>query len=96
MEEAKVIGTVVAERAVPSLRGRKLVWITPCDERGAATGVSLVAVDVTQSGRGSRVFFVRAREAAHALDDPFCPVDAAVIGIVDESRMDSPAGQAGS
>jgi ethanolamine utilization protein EutN len=87
MEEATVIGTVIATQAVGSLRGRKLVWITPVDETGAALSDPIVALDVTQSGRGSRVFFVRGREAAQALEDPFCPVDAAVLGIVDHSRM---------
>lgn len=86
MEEGKVIGTIVATEAVPALRGRKLLWVLPVDSRGAAVAPPLVAVDVTQSGPGSRVVFVRGREAAEALEDPFCPVDAAVLGIIDESR----------
>jgi microcompartment protein CcmK/EutM len=68
------------------MRGLKLVWIDPFDDQGAPSGRLLVAADVTQSGPGSTVFFVRSREAAEALEDPFCPVDAAVIGIVDASR----------
>jgi ethanolamine utilization protein EutN len=86
VEEAIVIGTVVTAQTVPALRGRKLVWITPVDASGVAISASLVAVDVTQAGPGSRVIFVRSREAAEALDDPFCPVDAAVLGLIDESR----------
>ncbi len=86
MEEARVLGTVVATRAVPALRGRKIVWIEPVDAEGKRSGPPLAAVDVTQSGRGALVIFVRSREAAEALTDPFCPVDAAVVGIVDESR----------
>lgn len=91
MEEARVIGTVVATHAVPSMRGIKLVWIDPLDDAGAPTGRLLVAADVTQSGPGSTVFFVRSREAAEALEDPFCPVDAAVIGIVDHSSRSTSA-----
>ena len=91
MEEARVIGTVVAADAVPSMRGIKLVWIDPLDDAGAPTGRLLVAADVTQSGPGSTVFFVRSREAAEALEDPFCPVDAAVIGIVDHSSRSTSA-----
>jgi len=93
MEEARVIGTVVSTQRVAALRGRKLVWIAPLDASGAPDGAPLVAVDVTQSGPGSRVIFVRSREAAEALEDPFCPVDAAVLGIVDESVC-APRGQA--
>jgi ethanolamine utilization protein EutN len=48
-----------------------------------------VAIDTTPSGPGARVFFVRGREAAQALEDPFTPVDAAIVGIVDESRLHS-------
>ena len=87
MEEAVVLGTVVASRAVDSLRGRKVLWIQPLDETGAERGAAIAAVDVTQAGPGSHVIFVRAREAAEALEDPFCPVDAAVLGIIDQSRI---------
>lgn len=86
MDEATVVGTVVATAAVPSLAGRKLVWLQPIDEYGEPVGARVVAVDTTQSGPGTRVFFVRSREAAEALDDPFTPTDAAVVGIVDRSR----------
>ena len=82
---------MVATHAVPSLRGRKLLWIQPLDAGGGDAAAPVVAVDVTQSGPGARVIFVRSREAAQALEDPFCPVDAAVTGIVDESRIFPPA-----
>ena len=77
---------MVTTHSVPSLSGRKLVWIEPLDDDGEPSGNRLVAIDVTQAGPGERVFFVRSREAAEALPDPFTPVDAAVIGIVDRSR----------
>lgn len=86
MEEAKVKGTVVATSCVPSLRNRKLLIIQPLDETGADSGAPLVALDTTSAGPGTTVFFVRGREAAEALDDPFCPADAAILGIVDSSR----------
>jgi ethanolamine utilization protein EutN len=89
VEEARVVGTVVATHAVPSMHGLKLLWIDPCDDAGNPSGKLLVAADVTQSGPGSTVFFVRSREAAEALEDTFCPVDAAVIGIVDDSGRSS-------
>jgi len=87
MEEARVIGTVVASCTVDSLRGKKLVWIQPIESDGSPRGARLVAVDTTQAGRGTRVYFVRSREAAEALSPSFVPVDAAVLGIVDQSRI---------
>lgn len=86
MDEARVWGTVVATTAVASMKGKKLLWIEPFDPEGRPSGTRLVAADVTQAGPGSRVIFVRSREAAAAFPDPFCPVDACVVGIVDHSR----------
>ena len=86
MEEARVLGTVVATSAVESMRGKKLLWIEPFDETGRPSGRRVVAADVTQAGPGCRVIFVRSREAAAAFEDPFCPIDACVVGIVDRSR----------
>lgn len=87
METARVIGTVVATTKVEALRGQRLLWLEVLDEHGKPRGARVVAVDVTRSGEGSLVFFVRAREAAAALDDPSTPVDAAVVGLVHESRL---------
>ena len=50
----------------------------------------MVAVDATQAGPGERVFCVASREAALACEPTFVPVDAAIVGIVDD--VDVPAG----
>jgi microcompartment protein CcmK/EutM len=86
VEEAVVRGTVIATQVVRGFEGRKFVWIEPLDDAGNPTDRLLVAVDTTQCGTGHHVFFVRAREAAEALENPFCPADAAVLGIIDASR----------
>jgi len=83
MELAQVLGTVVATRKVPALVGERLLWIEPQNEEGMATGPTLVAVDTTRAAPGQRVFFVRSREAAEALERPFQPVDAAIVGHVE-------------
>ena len=49
MEEATVQGTVVATRAVPSLRGLKLVWITPHDAAGLPTDSYAIAGSVIEA-----------------------------------------------
>jgi len=86
VEEALVVGRVITNQAVPSLLGQKLLWIDPLDESGERTGNWVVAVDTTRSGEGERVIFVRSREAAESLENPFTPVDAAITGIVDRSE----------
>lgn len=83
MHFARVIGRVVATRKVEPLRGYRLLWIQPTDARGADRGRPLVAVDAGQYGEGEWVYYVTSREASLPLRDPFCPVDAALVGKVD-------------
>ncbi|HVP39545.1 MAG TPA: EutN/CcmL family microcompartment protein [Candidatus Saccharimonadales bacterium] len=86
MNLATVIGTLVATQKVPSLSGQRLLIIEPCDAQGAAVGRPLVAVDLVSAAPGQLCFFVRAREAAHALPGKEHAVDAAIVGLVDEVR----------
>jgi ethanolamine utilization protein EutN len=80
---ARVIGRVVGTRKIDSLRGYRLLWLQPTDARGLSTGDPLVAVDPGQYGEGEWVYFVTSREASLPLRDPFCAVDAAVVGKID-------------
>lgn len=80
----RVIGTVVATVKYPGLEGYRLLVVEPVGEDGEPCGEPHVAVDVTQAGPGEHVFLVGSREAALACDPWFVPVDAAVVGIVDQ------------
>lgn len=79
-----VIGTVVASMKYPTLQGVKLLIVQPLDDGMKPKGEPVVAVDSVGIGVGERAFCVLGKEAAMALDDPFAPVDVAVVGIVDE------------
>jgi ethanolamine utilization protein EutN len=79
-----VTGTVVAERKAEGLEGKKLLLVQPIDDTGRSTGDVQVAVDTVQAGVGDRVYLVGSREAALALTPFFVPVDAAIVGIVDD------------
>ena len=79
-----VTGTVVAERKAAGLEGTKLLLVQPVDDTGRSTGDVQVAVDTVQAGVGDRVYLVGSREAALALTPWFVPVDAAIVGIVDD------------
>ncbi|HVV88350.1 MAG TPA: EutN/CcmL family microcompartment protein [Kofleriaceae bacterium] len=79
-----VTGTVVAERKAAGLEGQKLLLVQPVDDTGRSTGDVQVAVDTVQAGVGDRVYLVGSREAALALTPWFVPVDAAIVGIVDD------------
>ncbi len=80
----KVMGTVVAQRKDPGLRGVKLLVVQPLNHRREPTGAPLVAADTVRAGPGELVYLTQAREAAQACEPSFVPVDAAIIGIVDE------------
>lgn len=73
----------MSTRKVEPLTGYRLLWVQPTDARGRDRGEPLVAVDTGQYGEGEWVYFVTSREASLPLRDPFCPVDAAVVGKID-------------
>ncbi len=82
---ARVTGRVVASQRYPGLEGVALQWIQPVDELGAPMGAQLVACAAIASGPGDLVQYVDGREAALALPRTFVPVDAAVVGFVEEA-----------
>lgn len=82
---ARVIGRVVATQRYRGLEGVTLQWVQPLDENGSPAGDALVACSVVGSGPGDLVQFVDGREAALACPVTFVPVDAAIVGYVEEA-----------
>ena len=80
----RVVGTVVASVKAEGLQGQKLLLVQPLDHQQKPVGGLEVAVDTVRAGRGDVVFLVASREAALALDESFVPVDAAIVGFVDD------------
>jgi ethanolamine utilization protein EutN len=80
---AKIVGTVVATRKDPRLVSNKLLVARPVDPRGKTDGNYLVAVDTVDAGVGETVLIVSGSSARMASGLKDCPVDAAIIGIVD-------------
>jgi ethanolamine utilization protein EutN len=64
-----------------------MLIVQPLTHDLAERGRPLVAVDTVSAAPGQTVFIVKAREAAKALQEPFNPVDAAIVGIVDEVSL---------
>ena len=81
---AKVVGTVVATRKDEKLVSNKLLLARPIDPRGKAEGSYLVAVDTVDAGFGETVLIVSGSSARMASGMKDCPVDAVIVGIVDE------------
>ena len=84
---AKVVGTVVATRKDPRLVSSKLLIARSMDPRGKPEGTYVVAIDTVDAGFGETVLIVSGSSARMAAGMKDCPVDAAIIGIVDEIEI---------
>jgi microcompartment protein CcmK/EutM len=80
---AKVVGTVVATRKDPRLVSNKLLVVRSVDPRGKSDGAYVVAVDTVDAGVGETVLIVSGSSARMASGMKDCPVDAAIVGIID-------------
>jgi ethanolamine utilization protein EutN len=87
---ARVIGTVVATRKHERLVGSKIQVIQPLEPNGQTpVGDPFVAVDAVGAGVGERVVVVLGSSARQAVDDDRIPVDATIIGIIDQVDIES-------
>jgi ethanolamine utilization protein EutN len=87
---ARVVGTVVATRKDPRLVSTKLLIARPVDPQGKRAGNYLGAVDTVDAGVGETVLIVSGSSARMAAGMKDCPVDAAIVGIID--TIDVPTG----
>jgi len=82
---ARVVGTVVSTHKHPKFEGAKLLLVQPLNIDETARGNALLAVDGVGAGVHEKVLIVlEGRAAGEALGKKAAPVDAAVIGIIDQ------------
>ncbi len=80
---AKVKGTIVSTSKNEKLVGYKLL-IAEIIEQDKLTGKEILAVDGVGAGIGEKVIIVTGSAARLGVDRNDSPVDAAIVGIVDE------------
>jgi ethanolamine utilization protein EutN len=81
----RVVGEVVSTEKRAQFVGAKLLLVQPETPQGVAVGATFLAIDSVGAGRGERVIVVlEGRAAGEALGKKLAPVDAAIVGIVDE------------
>ncbi|MGA2135727.1 MAG: EutN/CcmL family microcompartment protein [Bryobacteraceae bacterium] len=85
---ARVVGTVVATRKDPRLEGKKLLIVKPVSPEGHDESGYVVAVDTVSAGFKERVLVVSGSSARMADGCKDLPVDTAIVGIVDDVRLD--------
>ena len=89
MQVAKVIGNIWATRKEEKLSGLKLLLVKPLDVLDETVDKSpLVTADTIGAGVGETVIIVGGSSARNAAGDVSIPVDATVVGIVDDLEID--------
>lgn len=92
---ARITGSVVATQKVESMVGQKLLVVEPvrvdeADQRELKpTGRTFVVVDTVGAGEGELVLCVQGSSARFTDQTKTLPIDAAVIGIVDQVHVGS-------
>lgn len=82
---ARVIGNVVSTQKHRKYEGAKLMLVQPIAADGQSRGTPLLAIDSVGAGVSERVLVVlEGRAAGEALGRKAAPVDAAIVGIIDE------------
>jgi ethanolamine utilization protein EutN len=87
---AKVTGNVVATHKVKSLTGHKLLTVEPLridpqtQDKLIGVGRTFVCVDLVGAGEGETVLIVQGSSARLTEETAKLPVDAAIIGIVNQ------------
>jgi ethanolamine utilization protein EutN len=78
----KVVGTVVATRKNEKLVGSKLLIVEPLDKMEKGTG-RFIAIDNVGAGVGENVLVATGSAARIGCNMKESPIDAAIVGIVD-------------
>ena len=85
MQIARVVGTVVATQKHRAFEGAKLLLVQPVALDDSPRGTPLLAIDSVGAGVHEKVLIViEGRAAGEALGRKAAPVDAAIIGIIDQ------------
>ena len=89
-EMARVIGRLWATSKYPDLESATFQILEPltCEQQSA--GRPFIAVDTVGAGPGELVFYVTAYEAVIPFHKDLVPIDASIVGIVDEVVVTSP------
>jgi microcompartment protein CcmK/EutM len=92
MQLAKVIGNLVSTHKNETLRGKKLLFVQPIDEKLVPFGNELLAVDGVGAGIGDIVVVISegnsARQVTNA-DNKYAPIELAIAGIVDSIKTEN-------
>ncbi len=84
MHLGRVIGDLTSVVKYKEITGEKFLIVEPLDYSLQIKGTPTVALDTVHAGVGDIIFYVVGREATFALDFFNVPIDATIVGIVDD------------
>jgi microcompartment protein CcmK/EutM len=79
----RILGTVVSSQKDERLLGKKLLIVKPINLDGTDQSGYVVAVDTVGAGFHEKVLVVAGSSARLAEGNKDCPVDSAIIGVID-------------
>jgi microcompartment protein CcmK/EutM len=85
MYAGEVVGCVVASVKDANLEGIPLL-VVRIIENGKPANVVVAADSTRQAGIGDHVYMIGSKEAARMFRKKLTPVDAAIVGFIDEYR----------
>ena len=85
---ARILGTVVSTQKDERLHGKKLLIVKPINLDGTDQSGYIVAVDTVGAGFHEKVLVVAGSSARLAEGNKDCPVDSAIIGVIDSYEFD--------
>jgi microcompartment protein CcmK/EutM len=85
---ARILGTVVSTQKDERLHGKKLLIVKPINLDGTDQSGYIVAVDTVGAGFHEKVIVVAGSSARLAEGNKDCPVDSAIIGVIDSYEFD--------
>ena len=80
---ARILGTVVSTQKDERLHGKKLLIVKPINLDGTDQSGYIVSVDTVGAGFHEKVIVVGGSSARMAEGNKDCPVDSAIIGVID-------------
>ena len=81
----KVVGSLFSTRKSEKLVGNKSMIVEPVESM-RNTGSRLVAIDIIGAGIGEYVLVAQGSAARIGCDMADAPIDAAIVGIIDEGQ----------
>jgi ethanolamine utilization protein EutN len=91
----RVVGKVWCTTKLPALDSQRMLVVQPVSPEGAPNGRQIICLDVTGAGAGELIYWCRGRESSFPFLPAEVPVDATIVGIVDEVNMGKTNGKVG-